>query len=397
MAQAAQQTFFFQAMKPTGAKTMGVRAASDEGALSEALRRDELLLIRAWRVPIGSAQEPRLTLKDEANLNEQIDQLLSRGVPLVEALEVAASVVSARTRPRLERLRELVAAGSTFSGACEKVGGFDEVTVSVYRAAERSGDLAGASHRLAQAARRRLAIAGKAVTVMIYPAVVLGIASLLLGLLLGWVVPMLAEQIRQINPDLPWFSEVVFTLGTWLRDNLLLVLVIVGGALVGIVLGWRRVLAAATDLGRRLPGIKSLLLTVELTRFFSVMAAMTKTGVPLADALASGTRVISDEKLRDQLVWLRQSLVDGGVLRILIDRVDALPLATRRLLIAAERGGDLDSAFDALAEDMASEVDKRSARLLALLEPLVIILMFTFLAPIIVAVAIPMMTVQTDF
>lgn len=397
MAQAANQTFLFQAMRPTGSKTMGVRAARDEGDLSETLRRDELLLLRAWRVPIGSAEEPKLTLKDEANLNEQIDQLLSRGVPLVEALEVAASVVTAKTKPKIEKLRELVAAGSTFSGACDKVGGFDEVTVSVYRAAERSGDLAGASHRLAQSARRRLAIAGKAITVMIYPSVVLGIATILLSLLLVWVVPMLAEQIRQINPKLPWFSEVVFTLGIWLRDNLLLVLVVLGAALVMIVLAWRQVLGALLAIGRRLPGIKPLLLTVELTRFFSVMAAMTKTGVPLADALASGTRVISDDKLRDQLVWLRQSLVDGGVLRILIDRVEALPLATRRLLIAAERGGDLDSAFDALAEDMASEVDKRSARMLALLEPLVIIMMFTFLAPIIVAVAIPMMTVQTDF
>ena len=397
MAQIVQQTFLFQAMRPTGAKLFGFRAATDEGSLSELLRRDNLLLLRAWRLPIGAAEEGRMPLKDEAALNEQIDSLLSRGVPLVEALEVAASVVTAKSRPRLERLREMVAAGSTFSGACEKIGGFDPVTVSVYRAAERSGDLAGAAKRLAQSTRRRLSIAGKTITVMIYPAVVLGIATCLLIALLVFIVPMLAEQIRQINPDLPWFSEVVFDAGTWVRGHLSLVLIIVGAVAVGAVAARRRFLAALGRIGRRLPGIKSLLLTVEMTRFFSVMAAMTKTGVPLADALASGAGVISDHKLREQLTWLRQSLVDGGVLRILIDRVDALPLATRRLLIAAERGGDLDSVFDALAEDMAMEVDKRSSRLLAFLEPAVIILMFSILAPIIIAVAIPMMTVQTDF
>jgi type II secretory pathway component PulF len=68
-----------------------------------------------------------------------------------------------------------------------------------------------------------------------------------------------------------------------------------------------------------------------------------------------------------------------------------------RLLIAAERGGDLDSAFDALAEDMASDVEQRSARLLALLEPAVIVAMFAVLAPLVVAVAVPMMTTPTDF
>jgi type II secretory pathway component PulF len=251
---------------------------------------------------------------------------------------------------------------------------------------------------LAQRTRRRLAISGKAITVMIYPSVVLLIAcGLFTGLLVG-VVPMLAEQIQKINPGgLPWYSELVFGLGTWLRDNLTLALVLVALALVGALAAWRPVLAAFGALGRRLPALRRLLLSVELTRFFSVMAAMSKSGVPLADALGTSARVITNARLRGQLEWLRQSLVDGGVLRTLLEKVDTLPLATRRLLIAAERGGDLDSAFDALAEDMASDVEQRSARLLALLEPAVIVAMFAVLAPLVVAVAVPMMTTPTDF
>lgn len=397
MPQTAQQTYMFKAMHPTGSKRMGFRAAVDEAALSEALRKDQLLLLRAWRMPIGSTTEGRLPLKDEAALNEQIHALLSRGVPLVEALEVGASVVSKRSAPRVEKLRELVAAGATFSGACDTVGGFDDVTIAVYRAAERSGDLAGSAQRLSQAARRRLAIAGKAITVMIYPLVVLIIATLLLSILLVFIVPMLAKQIRQINPNLPWFSDVVFTVGVGLRENLMAATIVAGGLVVMAMLARRAIIAGVSRLSRRVPAIGGLLLTVEMSRFFSVMAAMAKSGVPLAEALSAGTNVISHARLREQLQWLRQSLVDGGVLRVLIDRVEALPLATRRLLIAAERSGDLDSAFDALAEDMSDEVDKRSARLLALLEPLIIILMFAVLAPIIVAVAVPMMTVQTEF
>lgn len=396
MAETADKLFLFQAMSPSGAKKLGVRAATSEAGLSETLKRDQLLLLSSWKLPMGAGSARGVPLKDEAAINEQLEMLLSRGVPLVEALEVAATVVSPATRPRIDRMRDLVAAGASFSGACHQIGGLDPVTVSVYRSAERTGDLAGAAGRLAKAARRRLSISSKALTVMIYPAVVMLIASGLFAALLILVVPMLADQIRQINSELNWFSDLVFSVGTWLRDNLMIALLGVSLAIFGAYLARHRVVAAITVVGRKLPGVGKLMLAFELTRFFSVMASMTKSGVPLADALGTGVGVLSDARLKGQLGTLRQNLIDGGVLRTLIERVDALPLATRRLLIAAERGGDMDSVFDALAADAADEVDTRASRLLALLEPLIIAGLFLLLAPLIIAVAVPMLTVNPN-
>lgn len=389
-----EYSFAFRAMNAEGRTSLGVRSASDAASLADALRRDGLVLLGSWRLPGGGAPT-RLSLKDEAALNDQIHALLSRGVPLVDALEVAATVVSTPARGRIARLRELVASGSTFSGACEKVGGFDDVIVSVYRAAERTGDLAPSARRLAASARRRLSIRGKAVTVLIYPAVVLVIAAVLIAVLLTVIVPQLAETLRQAGAELPWFSEVVFGLGSALRANWVFALLGLALVAAGLVAGRRQLLAGLNRIGQRLPGAKGLLLASELTRFFSVMGAMTRSGVPLADALGVSAAVINNRTLRTQLETLRRSLVEGGVLRVLIERVDALPLATRRLLIAAERSGDLDSAFDALAADMADEVEVRSARMLALLEPASIVLLFLIIAPIIIAVAVPMLTSTT--
>jgi type II secretory pathway component PulF len=393
----AEQSYVFRAMTPQGGTTFGLRAASDEGRLAEQLRRENLLLLRAWRIPGGMGEPSRLPLKDEAALHEQIAVLQGRGVTLVEALEVSASVVSARSRPRVEQLRELVASGAGFASACEQVGGVDDVTIAVYRSAEQTGDMAGAARRLCDAARRRLAIAGKAITVLIYPLVVLVVAIGLLTVLMTFVVPMVSERMASIpGMELPWFSAAVFAVGDWMRGNLGWLGVGVGAVVVLVVLARRLVFTRLRALATHVPVVKSLLLTTEMTRFFSVMAAMTKSGVTLADALGTATGVITDTKLRTQLEKLRQNLVEGGVLRSLIEKVDALPLATRRLLIAAERGGDLDSAFDTLADDMAQEVDKKAARLLALLEPAVILLMFAIIAPVIIAIAVPMLTIPTD-
>ena len=77
-------------------------------------------------------------------------------------------------------------------------------------------------------------------------------------------------------------------------------------------------------------------------------------------------------------------------MRQLIDTVTALPLPTRRLLIAAERSGDLESAFELLATDMAEEVERRSARLLAAMEPTMLVVMFFMIGSMVLSIMIPM-------
>jgi len=397
----ATTTWFYSAMKMTGGKAVGFRAAKTERELSDDLRKAGLLLLKARRVPEAlsgltkSGSRGPLPLADEAALNNQLHVLLSRGVPLVEALEVGADVVSDRSAERVRKLREMVAAGSSFARACAEVGGFDEVSVSVYRAAERTGDLAGAAGRLAKAAERRLGIRGKSTTVMIYPAVVTLVSLALLVALLIFVVPSMAESVRSMASgdqatQLPWISVVVFGVGEWMAANLGVVAISALIAVVLLIVLRRAVFALLLSTLSRIPAVASMLMAAELTRFFSVLAAMTKSGVPLAEALETSTGSISDGKLRTQLEQTRKSLVEGGTLRTLIEKIDALPLATRKLLVAAERSGDLDQAFDALSVNMAEELDTRSSRLLALMEPAVIVGMFCLLGPMVVAIALPM-------
>ncbi|MBL8746116.1 MAG: type II secretion system F family protein [Phycisphaerae bacterium] len=387
--------YLFQAMTAAGAKTLGFRAAPDEAQLADELRREQLMLLKSWRLPFRAPAQSWLPLKDEAALNDQLAILLSRGVPLVDSLEVASSVVSAASRGRIMRLREAVAAGLSFSDACAKSGAFDDVTIAVYRSAERTGDVSGAAKRLSISAKRRLGIRGKAITVMIYPLVVLSISVIVFSGLLIFLVPRIADQMRQMKTTPNAYSQAVFATGEWLNAHLGLTFGVVALLALGAVVLRERAFAGFMGLLQRVPAVARLILTVELTRFFSVMAAMVKSGVPLADALSTSASVLSSRRLRDQMGAVQRGLVEGGLWKTLVERTDALPLATRRLLIAAERAGDLDSAFDSLSQDMADEVEVRSSRLLALLEPGAILLMFMLIGPLILAIAIPLMTIRS--
>jgi len=51
--------FFYRAMKPSGSAAMGFRAAADQSQLEEDLKRDDLLLLGAWKLPLGTSRAPR--------------------------------------------------------------------------------------------------------------------------------------------------------------------------------------------------------------------------------------------------------------------------------------------------------------------------------------------------
>ncbi|MFI4882044.1 MAG: type II secretion system F family protein, partial [Phycisphaerales bacterium JB064] len=136
--------YLFLASGPTGGKRLGVRNAASERALASTLGRERRVLVWSRRLPAWVGSSGHMGLKDQAQFNAVLGQLVSRGVPLVEALDVTSSAVEAKHADRIRRVRTQVAGGSMFADACAKVGIVDPVTSAVYRAAERTGDLGGA-------------------------------------------------------------------------------------------------------------------------------------------------------------------------------------------------------------------------------------------------------------
>ncbi|MBL4590562.1 MAG: type II secretion system F family protein [Phycisphaerales bacterium] len=390
------QSFFYLANKSAGGKAMGLKTARSKRALAEALRKEKKVLVRTWKLPSWMTSNPELNLKAHARLNAQLAQLLSRGVPLTEALEVAATVVPPSNEGRILRMRELVSSGKSFADSCHAVGSFDPVTISVYRAAEKTGDLAGACEQLAKSALRQLEVAGKAATLMIYPAIVLTIAFAASIIMLTLVIPTIGSSLGESGITLPLFTKILMAVGEFIRAYIVLLAVGLLAIIIGMVLFRSGVVKLALSLTRNMIFIRDVVMHQELTRFFAVMGSMTKSGIPLTDALAVSSEVIGHPKLNKDLSKMRTKLVEGGLFRTLIERVESLPLATRRLLIAADQSGDLESAFDALAKDHANETDKRTERLMAVLEPLLIVLLFVIVGTMILGIMLPLMSLTNS-
>ncbi len=395
----AATPFLYVALTPSGGKRWGMVKGRDARHAGEQLRKQRLVPLKTWELPAwAGGGDKRPSLSDQSELHLQLSQLLGRGVPLVEAMDVSVRSVSNASRPRVERMRELVAAGSSFADACGRVDMFDPVTVSVYRAAERTGDLGGAAKQLSIMARRQLQIRGKVGTLMMYPMIVMCVSIVAGIFLLVYVVPKVGTAMQDLaasqGSELPLFTKIVMAVGYFVQTQWMWCLA--GAALVTvIIILLRRTLAAAfAVLARKLPVLRDVILAQESARFFTVMTAMSRNGVPLADALSTVNATISHPLLRSQLENLRTRLVEGGMLRQLIDTVTALPVGTRRLLIAAERSGDMESAFETLANDMTEELDRRTSRLLAVIEPVLIIIMTLFIGSLLISLLLPMFSMM---
>ncbi|MFO0830242.1 MAG: type II secretion system F family protein [Phycisphaerales bacterium] len=391
----AAAPYLYVALTPSGGKRWGMVRGRDARHATEQLRRQRLVPLKTWQMPAwAGGGDKRPSLADQAELHLQLSQLLGRGVPLIEAMDVSVRSVSATSRPRVERMRELVAAGSSFAEACARVDMFDPVTIAVYRAAERTGDLGGAAKQLSMMARRTLQIRGRVGTLMLYPLIVMSVSIVAGVFLLVYVVPKVGTAMKDLatsnGTELPLLTRVVMAAGFFIQQQWVWCL---AGAVVlaVLIIFLRRTIASGSAvLARKLPVLREVILAQESARFFTVMTAMSRNGVPLADALGTVNTTISHPLLRTQLENLRTRLVEGGVLRQLIDTVTALPVGTRRLLIAAERSGDMETAFETLAADMTEELDRRTSRLLAVVEPVLIIVMTLFIGSLLISLLLPM-------
>jgi len=275
------------------------------------------------------------------------------------------------------------------------MGAFDTVTVAVYKAAERSGDLAGAAKQIAITTRRTLTVAGRAVTLMVYPIIVMTISVIVAFGMLTLVVPKLGPALKEMNAELPWFSLAVINLGTFMAGNILVILALVFCGVCALIYFRKQIARGVIITARRTPLLQDVLTTQEAVRFFSVMAAMSRSGVPLADAMGTANQTITHPAMRKQMERLRTRLIEGGQWRTLVEEVSTLPVATRKLLIAAERSGDLEAAFNSLALDMTEELDRRSSRFLAVMQPLMVVIMFLLIGTLLMALLIPLITMGT--
>lgn len=392
--------FEYVALDRQGKRLRGLVEGDSGRQARQLLRESGLTLLSVQEVSrrgAGSARgglfAPRLGDKALALFTRLLASLLQAGLPVDEALSAILGQSDSRTLRRLVAgVRGRVLEGHSLASALE---GWPESFPEIYRATVAAGEqtrhLPAVLERLAQHMEERQALSQRLRLAMIYPAILVGTALLIVAGLLTYVVPEITRVFTSMERELPaitrallWTSEAARGWGHWLLAGLLAAFVAARVALRRP--GPRR---RRDRLLLRLPLVRRLVREGNAARVARTLAILLQSGLPLVDALGIAARATTSLPIREALDRAAIQVREGLALHKALAAGGLLPPLLLHLVASGEAGGNLESMLEAAARTHEQEVNALVGTLLAVVEPALILLMGLLVLAIVIAILLP--------
>src|SRR5213082_4279989 len=233
--------YTFSGKSASGEKIAGERTAESKAAMQAALRRERITGTGAIKEKGKEFALPKLgggkvKAKEIAIFFRQFSVMIDAGLPLVQCLEIlAANQENVTFQRALTGVRVSVEGGSTLANAMRgfpKI--FDDLTTNMIEAGETGGILDTILQRLATYVEKAVKLRAAVRSALIYPVSVIGIAVLVVGALLKFVVPIFANLFAGLGVDLPLPTRIVMGLSKFV-GNFWWVFIVVGvGSFYGV-------------------------------------------------------------------------------------------------------------------------------------------------------------------
>lgn len=323
----------------------------------------------------------------------QLATLLGAGLPLDEALAtIAAQLEQPRLTRALGRVREAVMQGETLHAALARHPQlFPQLFLGMVEVGESSGTLDQTLSRLADFLEDQARLQSRITAALTYPLLMALVGSSVLFFLVVFVVPKITRIVEDLGQALP-LPTLLLIKGSALLDRgwwLLLLLALLGGWL------WRRRLR--TPSGRlqwdlwllRAPLFGRLNQMIATARLARTLATLLKSGMPLLRSLEVTAGLLSNTALRRALEETAVSVREGEGLAEPLRRSGVFPPMLTQMAAIGEKSGELETMLLRVAESYEHQSDLRIAALLALLEPMMILLMGGIVGFIVLAILLP--------
>ncbi len=388
--------YVFKGKTRSGAATSGERNADSKDAVIAMLRREQILVTsvkekgKEFALPkFGGGIKP----KDVAIFTRQFSVMIDAGLPLVQCLEILGTQ---NDNPNFQKVllhvRQDVEGGSSLADAMKKHPKvFDDLFTNMIAAGEAGGILDTILKRLAQYIEKSVKLKSQVKSALVYPAAVISIAVLVVGVILWKVIPTFAALFAGLGAQLPLPTRIVIALSNWLV-RLMLPLVI--GAGVGTFFlkryyetyNGRRVL---DRLMLRLPVIGMILRKIAVARFCRTLSTLISSGVPILDGLEITARTSGNAIVEDAIMETRKSVEGGQSLAAPLKQTDVFPPMVVQMISVGEQTGALDTMLSKIADFYEDEVDTAVANLMTLMEPILILFLGSVVGGIVISMYMP--------
>lgn len=337
--------------------------------------------------------QPRLKPADLALVFRQLAILVNSGMTLEESLRLSAQQSeSALQGQALESWRDGVASGYGFAASVRKTPfGMGEKVTAAIEVGEETGHLHAVLERVADELEvgnenRQALVKG-----MIYPAVMIVVAVLVISVLVGYVVPQVAKVFVNSKQELPLLTRATMVTSDFLRGWGFWLLVFIGmvwaSALLAlknpqIRLRWHRAQL-------RLPLLGNWIRMGQMADWCRSLGMMLQSGVPVLSALGIATAGLSNRHLKAQFEATTERVREGNSLAASIRQETQAPAFMQHMISSGEASSELDPMLLKIADYYSLRLRGAVDTALKLLEPALIVFMGMVVMLIVGAVLVP--------
>lgn len=345
----------------------------------------------------GKVRRRRISERDRVlHFTREMSVMLSSGLPLDRSLSILEELSDDVGRQMVGDIRAAVRKGHTLADAFSERKEFPPFYISMIKAGEASGSLEASMTRMAEYLERAKALRQLVLSALTYPAILFTVAILSLVFLLAYVVPSFSDLFSDMGGQLPGPTRFVMELGDFMAGWWWLVLMILGGV---YWLGAR--LWQSEDFRQKLdarslgwPLIGELVRSVDTSRFARTLGVLLQGGVSLVNALAIAREVIGNRTLRRDLDDASAVLREGRSLSGALLESGRFPTLALHMVQVGEETGRLEEMLLKVAGIYEDEVGSVIKRLLALLEPALILSLGVMIAGIIISILLGILGVN---
>lgn len=328
---------------------------------------------------------------------QQTASLLESGLPLSEALRHSICETRSRSlRWLIEDCIRSIEHGFSFSHALTYYENWlPKADINAIAWAEQNGQLADALQQLQELEKRQQQLKKQLTKALRYPVIVLIVAAGICFMMMGWVLPAFAQLFGE--GELPWLTAVLLNSSAFLKEQAFVIFGAILAAAVTLLTVKNKAPLFTQCTLAQLPVVGQLLQDIKLQQLFHRLAVALRAGIETRQAILSTESSLSWLPHKAALHHIHQQLECGN------GWVDSFRFSTLNeprtlsFLKVGEQNGKIDNAFAALADFKQQRFEENCERLIALAEPLLMVVLGGIIGTLLVAMYLPLFSMGQQF
>ncbi len=393
------ESYSYVAVTPDGKEKKGSLEAESEEKVALSLKSEGLIpmeikvqsaLTKDISIDVGGRPKAR----DYSVFCRQFVSMTQAGVTIIDALNMLTDQTeNKKLRNAIKETQTNVEKGETLGSSMREQKLFPSLLLSMVDAGEASGSLDTAMERMAIQFEKDANMKALVKKAMIYPIVVCIVAIGVVIVMLTTVIPSYSTMFKDMDMELPAITKGVMYASDFVMHKWYLLIIIVGIIAFGFITFKKTETGQILfgKIGLKMPVFGALTIKSSSARFARTLSTLLAAGISLVDAVEITSKTMDNVILRNALHDCREEIVQGVPLSQPLQACGLFPPMVHHMTRIGEEAGDIEGLLTKLADYYEEEVEVATQSMMAVLEPMIIIVLAGVVGTLIAAVMAPML------